>query len=159
MVREYRQSRDLDLTVLVDCWLPDHPGNAARERLELAASVAATICVAHMKQSRDSSLNVAIAGKRLVHWEGESRLANADPLMDEFALAEGAANSNLVSLLEKAASRHGHRTVLVTTRLAGSPERRELERIMSDEREADRIASLEIIESDYARLSAIFEFV
>jgi uncharacterized protein (DUF58 family) len=89
MLREYHQSRDLGLVVLVDAWLPAHANQAARERLELAISLAASICVAHMRQSRDSSLHVWIAGETLDRWEGESRMSNADPLMDRFAVAEG----------------------------------------------------------------------
>jgi len=161
MVREYHQSRDLNLMVLTDLWLPPAASAAQRERLELAVSVAATICVSHMRQSRDSTLHVMIAGRQLDRWDGESRMSNADPLMDKFALAEGIANPNVATMLDDAASMrlHGLRTVLVTTRKAGTPEWRALERTVAEHSSADMIGGVEILEADYASLASIFEFV
>jgi uncharacterized protein (DUF58 family) len=161
MVREYHQSRDLNLMVLTDLWLPPAASVAQRERRELAVSVAATVCVSHMRQSRDSTLHVMIAGRQLDRWDGESRMSNADPLMDKFALAEGVANPNVATMLDDAASMrlHGLRTVLVTTRKAGTPEWRALERTVAEHSSADMIGGVEILEADYAGLASIFEFV
>jgi len=70
-----------------------------------------------MKQSRDSTLYVGMPGRRLVEWDGESRIANAGPLMDHFALAEGC----LAERDNHVAAGGGEtaprvRTVLITTR-------------------------------------------
>ena len=161
MVREYHQSRDLNLMVLIDLWLPARPTPLERERLELAASVAATICVGHMKQSRDSRLHVAIAGRRLVQWDGESRMANAGPLMDQFALAEGSPTPQVATMLQQAAAKrlHGFRTLLITTRLDASPGGSDLRRAVADAASQEIIGNVEILEADEARLSSIFEFV
>jgi len=161
MVREYHQSRDLNLMVLADLWLPPRPTTLERERLELAASVAATMCVAHMTQSRDSTLHVAIAGRQLVQWDGESRMANAGPLMDKFALAEGSPSSDVGKMLEQAAAKrlHGIRTVLVTTRMESSNGQSELQNAVAQAATADSFRNVEVIEADYDRLRSIFEYV
>lgn len=129
--------------------------------MELALCVAATMCVSHMKESRDSTLHVALAGKRLARWNGESRMSNADPLMDQFALAEGTPLPEIPALLQQAASKRmrGTRIVLVTPRALGSAARLDLERIIKQESVHDAAGPLEIVEADYDRLASIFEFV
>jgi uncharacterized protein (DUF58 family) len=161
MVREYHQSRDLNLLVMVDLWLPARPEAQDRERFELALCVAATMCVAHMKESRDSSLHVALAGKRLERWNGESRMSNADPLMDLFAIAEGTQNPEVAAMLQQSSSKRlrGTRTLLITTRAPGSASRRDLDRVVSREAAHEATGPLEIVEADYDRLASIFEFV
>lgn len=161
MVREYHQSRDLNLMVLADLWLPTRPESQDRERLELALCVAATMCVSHMKESRDSTLHVAIAGKQVARWNGESRMSNADPLMDLFAMAEGAQQPDVGAMLQHSASKRlrGTRVVLITSRASGSAPRRDLDRIISEQAMHDAAGPLEIVEADYDRLASIFEFV
>jgi uncharacterized protein (DUF58 family) len=161
MVREYHQSRDLNLMVLADLWLPSRSDAKDRERLELALCVAATMCVSHMKESRDSTLHVAIAGKQLARWNGESRMSNADPLMDLFAICEGAPYPDVAALLQQSASKRlrGTRVVMVTTRAPGSSSRRELDRIVSEQAVHEATGPLEIVEADYDRLASIFEFI
>ena len=161
MVREYHQSRDLNLMVLVDLWLPPRPDAKDRERLELALCVAATMCISHMKESRDSTLHVGLAGKQLSRWNGESRMSNADPLMDLFAIAEGATHPDVASLLQQSAGKRlrGTRVVMVSTRAPGSARRGDLERVISEQAVHDGTGPLEILEADYDRLGSIFEFV
>jgi uncharacterized protein (DUF58 family) len=161
MIREYHQSRDLNLVVMVDLWLPARPEPQDRERMELALCVAATMCVSHMKESRDSTLHVALAGKQLARWNGESRMSNVDPLMDLFATAEGTPQPAVAAMLQQAASKRlrGARIVLVTPRALSSAGRQDLERIVSQETVHDAAGPLEIVEADYDRLASIFEFV
>jgi uncharacterized protein (DUF58 family) len=161
MVREYHQSRDLSMSVLVDLWQPQSATVVHRERIELAVSLAATICISHMRQSHDSKLSVAIAGRRFEHWDGESRMANADPLLDQFALAEGAPSPPLKTMLEHGARKrvHGTRNVLITTRPTGSTDRRDLDRIVQDESSRDLIGGLEILEADFSSLGSVFELM
>jgi uncharacterized protein (DUF58 family) len=161
MVREYHQSRDLNLMVLVDLWLPLRPTTLERERLELAASLAATMCVSHMKQSRDSTLQVAIAGRQLAQWDGESRISNAGPLLDSFALAEGSPTPDVLAMLEQAATRRlqGVRTLLVTTRAHDSAAGAELRRLVAKATAANALGTLEMVEADFGRLQPVFEFV
>jgi uncharacterized protein (DUF58 family) len=161
MVREYHQSRDLNLMVLADLWLPLRPTTLERERLELAASLAATMCVSHMKQSRDSKLHVAIAGRQLAQWDGESRMANAGPLLDSFALAEGSPTPDVLAMLGQAATRRmqGVRTLLVTTRTHDSAAGAELRRLVASATASNALGGLEMVEADFGRLQPVFEFV
>jgi uncharacterized protein (DUF58 family) len=161
MVREYHQSRDLNLMVLADLWLPPRPTTLERERLELAASLAATLCVSHMKQSRDSTLHVAIAGRQLTQWDGESRMANAGPLLDSFALAEGSPMPALTTMLEQAAQKRlqGVRTILVTSRTHDSAAGAELRGAVASGAAGNALSTVEVVEADYAKVRPIFEFV
>ena len=129
--------------------------------MELALCVAATMCVSHMKESRDSTLHVALAGKQLARWNGESRMSNVDPLMDLFATAEGTPQPAVAAMLQQAASKRlrGARIVLVTPRALSSAGRQDLERIVSQQTVHDAAGPLEIVEADYDRLASIFEFV
>ncbi|MCA9070310.1 MAG: DUF58 domain-containing protein, partial [Planctomycetaceae bacterium] len=70
MVREFHQSRNQSLIVLLDLWLPETPHGEAEDRVELAISFAATICHNQMRQSRDANLYVVSAGDRLTEWSG-----------------------------------------------------------------------------------------
>jgi hypothetical protein len=151
----------LNLMVLADLWLPPKPTAQDRERLELALCVAATMCITHMKESRDSSLHVALAGKRLARWNGESRMSNADPLMDLFAMAEGTDRPEVAALLQQSASKRlrGTRVVMITTRALGSQPRRDLERIVTEQSPHEVAGPLDLVEADYDRLASIFEFV
>jgi hypothetical protein len=114
-----------------------------------------------MRQSRDSALQVLIAGRDFLAWEGESRLANADGVLDQLALAEAGTKPDVAAMLRRAAAKrvHGTRTVLVTTRRPGTPERAALEGIIAGESAADRLGGWDVLEADFAALESIFEYV
>jgi hypothetical protein len=114
-----------------------------------------------MKQSRDSTLHMAIAGRQLAQWDGESRMANAGPLLDAFALAEGHPTPDVSAMLEQASAKRlqGVRTVLVTTRTHGSAPGAELRRLVASATAANALGSLEMVEADFVRLQPVFEFV
>jgi Asp-tRNA(Asn)/Glu-tRNA(Gln) amidotransferase A subunit family amidase len=114
-----------------------------------------------MKQSRDSTLHVAIAGRQLVQWDGESRMANAGPLMDKFALAEGSPSPDLRTMLEHAAAKriHGIRTVLITTRTQTSSGQQDLRKAVQEAATVDAFSGVEVVEADFSQLRSIFEFV
>jgi hypothetical protein len=88
-------------------------------------------------------------------------MSNADPLLDLFAVAEGAYPPDVRALLKQVASKRlrGTRIVMVTTRAVGSPQRLELEQIVSQQAAHESAGPLEIFEADYDRLASIFEFV
>ena len=117
MVREYHQSRDRDLCVLLDLWLPDTPTEADRDRVELAVSFVATLCVEHMQQSRDAVVTLVASGQTTARWQGQAAAASFDSLLTALALMEGGRSSGTVELLEHAALARttGLQTVLVTT--------------------------------------------
>ncbi len=64
MVREFRENRDAPLVVLVDAYSPRTVAGEWDEPFELALSFAATVCVSHLRQSRDASLLFGVHGRR-----------------------------------------------------------------------------------------------
>lgn len=118
MVREHHQMRDTDLAVLVDLWLPDDPTGSQLENVELALSFAATLCLEHSRQSRESTLFVGIAGKEDRQWTGAINPLTMPLICDQLALSEGSHSGELGRLAEtcfQIRSPNVHR-VLVTTR-------------------------------------------
>jgi hypothetical protein len=103
---------------------------------------------------------VSVAGRRRGQWDGKSRMANAGPLMDHFALAEGSPSPDVKTMLQQAASKrlHGVRTVLITTRTEESAGGPDLRKAVAEAAAADMTGRMEVIEADYVRLSSIFEF-
>ncbi|MFQ5733481.1 MAG: DUF58 domain-containing protein [Planctomycetaceae bacterium] len=125
MVREYHQSRDRDLVVLLDLWLPDKPTASDRDRVELAVSFTATLCVEHMRLSRDAVVTLSAAGDIAERWQGQAGPASFDSLLRTLALINGGRSRNRATLWENARPPQtaGLQTVHVTTnsqRLAGS---------------------------------------
>lgn len=118
MVRENHQMRDLDLAIVVDLWLPAAPTAVDRARLELALSLAATVCVEHCQHSRESEIFVGIAGRLSRDWMGAAGPPAIPRLLDEFALAEGSASNDLQTVVNRCLqirSAHVNR-ILITTR-------------------------------------------
>lgn len=118
MVREYHQSRDWNLVVVLDLWAPRRPVESDEERVELAVSFAASICVDQLRLGRDANLFMAVAGASLVEWDGPSRPASIEPLLSLLAVQQAGSATDLERALESAMARRTHstRTVLVTSR-------------------------------------------
>jgi uncharacterized protein (DUF58 family) len=118
MVREHHQMRDTDLAVLVDLWLPVEPTSRQIENVELALSFAATLCLEHSRQSRESSLFVGIAGVEERQWTGAASPLTMPLIFDQLALSEGSPAAELATLAEacyQLRAPNVHR-VLITTR-------------------------------------------
>jgi uncharacterized protein (DUF58 family) len=118
MVREFHQSRDQNLILLLDLWQPAHPRPMDLERVELAVSLAATICVEHMRRSGDSDLALMADGAAFMQWERHSRPRNIEPLLDTLAVASAGPTPDVQRLVNGAALKRvpGSRTLLITTR-------------------------------------------
>lgn len=118
MVREFHQSRDRNLLVLLDLWLPPEPRAEDDLRIELAVSFAATLCIEQMKLSRDSRLEMGVAGAAFERWEGRSGPASIDSLLRMLAVVKGAKSTRWAELRSLAANRPASsvRTLLLTTR-------------------------------------------
>ncbi len=116
MIREFRESRDRALTVLVDAWAPARPSGDDRERVECAISFAATICVHHLHNSRESHLTVSAAGDPGIDWS--STQGRLEGLLDQFALYAPTSNDDLEALLASLNGRLSARSrlLLVSTR-------------------------------------------
>ncbi|MCA8993933.1 MAG: DUF58 domain-containing protein [Planctomycetaceae bacterium] len=115
MVKEYRESRDRHLLVIVDVW-QDPKLNEAN--VELLLRFAATLCLDQQRNSRETSLNVRLVGKKTLDWLGEIGDGQTEQMLDLFAVVESTTNSNpqpvldsLVELRDK-----NRRVLLLSTR-------------------------------------------
>ena len=118
MVREFHQSRNQSLIVLLDLWLPESPKLEDADRVELAVSFAATVCHGQMRQSRDANLFVASAGDRVLEWSGKSSSASLESIMQFFARIQAGPKPQLDRLVDSAIQQRGlgTRIVIISTR-------------------------------------------
>ena len=92
MVREYQQTRDRDLVLLVELWQPAQPTTADLDRVELAISFAATVLLENLRQSREVRLRMIVVGSQTSAWDHLSSLEQA---LDQLALASASTNANV----------------------------------------------------------------
>ncbi len=125
MVREYHQSREDDLTVLLDLWIPSQPTSEDYIRAEFAVSFAATIGFDHCDNARGTTLGLSILGQKTDHWQGLAGPYGIDPYLELLALTEPDACDNLASFVDEAAIQQGEngRCLLITTRPGMPPPR------------------------------------
>jgi uncharacterized protein (DUF58 family) len=118
MVREFHQSRDRNLLILLDLWQPAKPSRDDEDRVELAVSLAATLCVDQMKTNRDARFELAAAGHEFQRWEGRSGPAGVDSLLEMLALVMPGPVTDWPRLRELANNRPDSHTqsLLITTR-------------------------------------------
>ncbi len=117
MVREFRESRDRNLILLLDMFLPERPTEAQRQRLEFAISVAATIYNDQMLSSRDTTVFFAANCDPFREWDGSSHRGGRDELLDLLALLQPCNRAGLQGLLDvvrRQQTPHS-RAVLITT--------------------------------------------
>jgi uncharacterized protein (DUF58 family) len=158
MVREFRESRDRQLMVLLDAWRPLRATPDEVERSELAISLAATICVHHLRSSRDSHLYFSALGEPFVQWDSSG--GATDSLLDAMALMTPSSTAPVGRLKSAAQSRRGSRarTLLITTRPAEAV--RELgrggETGLSDGN--GWLESVELVEVNVQRIAELIEF-
>lgn len=156
MVQEYQQNRRRDLLLIVDLWLPARPRPDDLERVELAVSFAASICVDQLQTATDSGLQLVIVGKETSTTNGAGASRAFEDLLEQLALAEAGPASGLRDAVHEAA--HAGRTqlrkVLITSRT--------LERVrgvMYDgPAAAGDAAELEVIEAAPQNLAEYLEF-
>jgi len=119
MVRDFHQSRDRGLMVLIELWQPDRPTQLDLDRVELAVSFAATICVSHLRQTRGVEQSVLVAGRTALRLKAESGGSAMESILDTLAVVEGGAADAFADLVVEAgrALTAVTRVVLITTRL------------------------------------------
>ena len=122
MVREYHQSRDRDLVILLDLWNPgkwnpENPGDEDFIRVETAVSFAATVAIDHMRNSRESIVTLIASGKTLERWQGQAGTAAFDSLLEILALLEPGKSHDIEVLQQEAgvSTSSAVRTILITT--------------------------------------------
>ncbi|MCH8828049.1 MAG: DUF58 domain-containing protein [Planctomycetes bacterium] len=117
MVREYQQTWERDLTILLDLRRPKNAADADWERVELAVSFAATVAVEQMRNSRDSRILLVTSGMTGTHWQGRAGPAGFESLLEYLALIQPG-TSSAANSFDKLADLHpstGARTILITT--------------------------------------------
>ena len=124
MVREFHQARDQHLLVLVDLFLPEQATTADEEKVELAVSFAATVCVEHCRRAGDSAIVLGIAGRELSLWEGAGNSAVIEEILERLATALATSRPPLAELYPQALalSSLSSRRVLITTRTSTDPQ-------------------------------------
>src|SRR5690606_29676660 len=116
MVREFRESRDRHLIVLLDAWIPERTGASDLERVEYAISLATTIALTQMLSGRGSDVFFAMSGSELRSWGGSKGDGERNNLLDSLALLQPSPRANVSRLLQAALQEQTphSRTILVT---------------------------------------------
>lgn len=116
MVREFRESRDRHLIVLLDAWVPEPPTAAERERVEYAISLAATIALDQMLNGRGSDVFFAMSGSLFRSWGGAGGTGERNDLLDMLAVLQPSSRADLGRLLHAAMQEQTPhtRTLLIT---------------------------------------------
>ncbi|QDT16982.1 DUF58 domain-containing protein [Alienimonas californiensis] len=122
MVREYHESRDRDLVVLLDLHADGPPGLETENTEERAASLAATIVTEHLRRHGGATLSLRTAGAEQRIYVGRAGGDLTGPLT-ELALAEPGAAVDLAAAATAAAAAAGPaaRRALITTRPPDDP--------------------------------------
>jgi uncharacterized protein (DUF58 family) len=159
MVREYHQDRDPNFTILLDLWQPERPTDDDLERVELAVSFAATICVDRCRNSHGARIRVAIAGREFATWDNGLRAGLLDSALETLAVAEASDTPDLHQLRERAATFDGgdDRTVLISTRPRGGSAFAELNAFMTGPDASDVAINVETFVASDDELSEYFQ--
>lgn len=116
MVREYEESRDRDLMLIVDGWAT----SSEAEDFERGLQFAVTACMDQLRGSRESSLRVILTGERYVDWRGDHGESRIENLLDAFAEAKCSVAASIDELMNGIEEHDGQkfRIVIVTCRPA-----------------------------------------
>ena len=121
MVREFDQYQHQHLDLVLDLWQPARPTRGDRQRVELAVSLAATLCVETLRQSSDSRVALTVWGEGVSELTDLVGPSGVNELLDLLATVRpGPPTSESRTLPPTASS--SLRGVLVTTRPAIAPE-------------------------------------
>lgn len=115
MVREFQQTRDRDLVLLVELWQPVHPTTSDTDRVELAISFAATVLHENLRQSREARLRMIVVGSQTFAWD---QLSSLEQALDQLALASAAPTADIRPVIDEAMQRisGSSRVVVVSSR-------------------------------------------
>jgi uncharacterized protein (DUF58 family) len=117
MVREFQNNRRHDLFLVVDLWVPEKALSRDHERVELAVSLAASICVDQTQSAVDSGLELLVCGAKTWLGAGPAGARSIGELLERLALADAGLAAGLAAALESA-PQAPVRKVLITTRPA-----------------------------------------
>jgi hypothetical protein len=144
--------------LLIDLWVPDRPGDDDRERVELAVSFAATLCVDHMRRTRDARLEVAVSGRELSRWERRTGSVGVNSLLEGLALVESGPSSDIQRLLADSSARRtsSMRVLLLTTRRNRDDFLEAMKQATVDDEQPSLVSNVEILVVSRRELEPFF---
>jgi len=118
MVKEFHESRDENLMILLDLWQPGYPETDHLECVETAISFATTLIQDHLSAVRDSEIRVAGLGNKFSEWVGAAGMSGWESVLEYLALLEAGPSTDLEELQTywKSQRKADTRTLLITTR-------------------------------------------
>ncbi len=154
MVRQYRDSRDRSLLILLDAWLPANSGTRELDDFEHALSFAATVCVDATRNSRESRTTLAVLGMSLVVWRGGGGGERIESLLDTLADLQPHRQLEIASLWEATlADRSSQPRILLLTRRPEEAQR-EAQRLSAHDHS---LGSMQILKIGSPELQRVFE--
>ena len=117
VVREFRQTRDHELVVILDLWSTQQK-SIDDAHLELAVSFAATVCVEHTRNCRDSQMKLVVIGEQSQVLAGRTGPSCLEQILDGLSLSIGHSKRTPADVMQLAAEHASATTpmVIVTTR-------------------------------------------
>ena len=117
VVREFRETRDHKLNIVLDLWSP-LPNSSEDPAVEFAISFAATVCADHSRNCRDSQMRLAVVADPVTELSGRTGHACLEEILDALSLASGSAKHSAQNVMQLASrqSTAPTPTVIVTTR-------------------------------------------
>jgi uncharacterized protein (DUF58 family) len=118
IVKEFHQDREYDLNVVLDLWQPNAPSPEDLERVELAVSFCASVCVHHLQNCRDSSLNVILGPDAESSLNLNPGSLARDAVLERLALFQADHTGSPDALIEQwfVARSQRSRSLLISTR-------------------------------------------
>ncbi len=115
MVREFQQTRDRDLVLLVELWQPAQPTTSDLDRVELAISFASTVLHETLRQSHEARLRMIVVGTQTIAWD---QLSSLEQALDQLALASASPTADLRPVIDETMQRisSSSRVVVVSSR-------------------------------------------
>lgn len=158
MVREYQHHRWPGLVLAVDLWQPGQPGGDDLLRVELAVSLAATLCVECARAAEEARIWLVISGRTTTTLAGEGHAAALQGLMEGLALAQAGPAPDLAAAGMVASEADlACRRLLVTTRPLHDAALLSLQK-GAHERSQNDVPVFEIIRAEPAVVSQYLEF-
>lgn len=148
VVREFRQTRESELIVLLDPWTWRDDGSLDPQ-LELAISLTATMFVEQSRNTRDAPVKLIVASPRTVLLSGKAKVS-LEPMLDALSLVRGSkavTTDEVVDLAVEHQARNAS-TILVTTR--------KTDVIASIDRNSAALRNTSVLQADANELARTF---
>jgi uncharacterized protein (DUF58 family) len=118
MVREFQESREQNLIVLLDAWQPASAKPPDVDAAELAISLAASVIADERRRASESAPFFAAQGRGAFEWGGSSGPHRMEGLLDGLALLEASPVDDLSQVLDACLPQftYRHQILLITSR-------------------------------------------